>query len=246
MNGAAGAALVAVAGSAEVLALPGLGEELLTPVERERAARFHRERNRLDFVAAHLLVRLCAARLLGVPVAEAVLEQHCPDCGRSGHGVPALAGRPGVGLSLSHTEGVVAAAAGPVPVGVDVELPGDGRDGTADLHRRVLGAAESDLVAAHPDPAGAFLRQWVRKEAMIKIGRASLDTLASVDLSALPLDAAVGAPVAHRHGGLHLLDWTEPASGALVAAASTGPVRLLPAGELAGAATTGTGTRAPA
>ncbi|WP_263105561.1 4'-phosphopantetheinyl transferase family protein [Kitasatospora sp. DSM 101779] len=228
MDGTAGGALVAVAGSAEVLTLPSLGEELLTPVERERAARFHRERNRLDFVAAHLLVRLCAARLLGVPVTEPVLEQYCPDCGLSGHGVPALAGLPGVGLSLSHTEGVVAAAAGPAPVGVDVELPG-GRNGTADLHERVLGGAESALVAAHPDPDGAFLRQWVRKEAMIKIGRASLDTLASVDLSALPLDPPGPGPALHRHEDLHLLDWTAPGSGALVAAVSTRPVRLLEA-----------------
>ncbi|MEW1907270.1 4'-phosphopantetheinyl transferase superfamily protein [Kitasatospora sp. NPDC085895] len=226
MDGTVGGGLVAVAGSAEVLALPGLGEELLTPVERERAARFHRDRNRLDFVAAHLLVRLCASRLLGVPVAGLVLEQYCPDCGLSGHGAPSLAGRPEVGLSLSHTEGVVAAAAGPAPVGVDVELPG-GRDGTADLHDRVLGPAESALVAARPDPDGAFLRQWVRKEAMIKIGRASLDTLASVDLSALPLDLPGPGPALYRHGDLHLLDWAAPGSGALLAAVSTRPVRLL-------------------
>ncbi|WP_431678347.1 4'-phosphopantetheinyl transferase family protein [Kitasatospora sp. KL5] len=235
MDEAVGGPLVVVAESAEVLALPGLGEHLLTPAERERAAGLRRERNRLDFLAAHLLVRLCAAHLLGVPVSEPVLVQHCPDCDLPGHGAPALAGRPGIGLSLSHTEGVVAAAAGPVPVGVDVEQPGTGRGDLADLHARVLGAAESAAVAARPDPAGAFLRQWVRKEAMIKIGRVSLDTLAEVDLSALPLDAAGPGPARHRHEDLHLLDWTEPRSGALLAAVSTRPVRLVPLAETAGA-----------
>ncbi|MFC6598077.1 4'-phosphopantetheinyl transferase family protein [Kitasatospora paranensis] len=217
--------LAVVADSAAVLALPGLGEELLTAVERERAARFRRERNRLDFVAAHLLVRLCAARLLGIPAAAATLVQHCPDCDLDGHGVPALAGRPEVRLSMSHTEGVVAAAAGPVPVGVDVELL-QTRGSLGDMHQRVLTDAESAAVAAHTDPAGAFLRQWVRKEAIIKIGRATLDTLREVDLSALPLDEPGPEPARHRHGDLHLVDLADRRRGVLAAVVSTADVRI--------------------
>ncbi|MFD9125467.1 4'-phosphopantetheinyl transferase family protein [Kitasatospora sp. NPDC059571] len=221
----AGGPLAVVADSVAVLALPGLGEHLLNPAERERADRFRKEQNRLDFVAAHLLVRLCAARLLGIPVAGAALVQRCPDCGREGHGIPALADRPQLRLSLAHTDGVVAAAAGPEPVGVDVELL-SARAELADLHERVLTDAEWDAVRAHPDPGGAFLRLWVRKEAIIKVGRATLDTLDTVDLSALPLDAPDPGPVHRRHGDLHLVDLTDPGRGVLAAAVSTRPVRL--------------------
>lgn len=67
----------------------------------------------------------------------------------------------------------------------------------------------------------------MRKESLIKIGRATLDTLASVDLSALPLDVPPGAPLRSRHQDLHLLDWTDPEYGAAVAAVSTAAPRII-------------------
>ncbi|GAA4847087.1 4'-phosphopantetheinyl transferase family protein [Kitasatospora terrestris] len=220
---AGGPPLAVVAASEEVLALPEADERLLDRVERDRAALFRRERDRTDFVAAHLLVRLCAARLLGIEPAEVAFGQLCPGCGQRGHGRPLLTDRPGVHLSLSHSAGMVAAAAGPVPVGVDVERPAAT---TAGVEQRVLAPAEAELVRRHPDPAAAFLRLWVRKEALIKIGRVDLDTLAQVDLSALPLLPAEDGPLSHRFGDLHLLDWTDRRRGVLVGAASTAPVRL--------------------
>ncbi|MER7754303.1 4'-phosphopantetheinyl transferase superfamily protein [Kitasatospora sp. NPDC097643] len=214
------APLVAVASSDAVLKHPEAGEHLLTAVERERAGRFRHESGRIDFTAGHVLVRLCAARLLGVPAAELVLAQHCPDCGLADHGKPYLPDHPGVHVSLSHTRGVVAAGAGHQPVGVDVELAARGGSLRA-VARRVLTPAELALVEAAPEPDLAFLRQWVRKESLIKIGRATLDTLATVDLSALPLEVPPGAPTRGRFEDLHLLDWTDPAHGAAVAAVST-------------------------
>ncbi|MBO1415575.1 4'-phosphopantetheinyl transferase superfamily protein [Streptomyces sp. FH025] len=226
------APLVAVASADAVLRHPEAGEHLLTALERERAARFRQESGRIDFTAGHVLVRLCAARLLDVPAAGLVLAQRCPDCGLADHGKPYLPDHPGVHVSLSHTRGVVAAGAGYQPVGVDVELSARGGSLRA-VARRVLTPAELALVEAAPEPDRAFLRQWVRKESLIKIGRTTLDTLGQVDLAALPLDVPPGAPLRSRFEDLHLIDWTDPEHGAVVAAVSTAPprvVRLTPAG----------------
>ncbi len=210
--------LAVVASTDEVLRHPLAGPHLLTEEERARAARFHRESARRDFVAAHVLVRLCAGRLLGVDPARLAFAQHCPACRAAGHGRPLLTDRPDVYLSLAHTDGVVAAAAGHVPVGIDVERRVRGRG--AEVMRRVLTAAEFDLVAAHSDPDHAFLRQWVRKEALIKIGRTDLDSLGLLDLSALPLDAD---RIPLRFEDLYVLDLTDCRRDDLVAAVSVKP-----------------------
>ncbi|MFE6869799.1 4'-phosphopantetheinyl transferase family protein [Kitasatospora sp. NPDC057692] len=211
-------AIATVATSADVLRHPGAGEHLLTTVEKERAARFRHESGRVDFIAAHALVRLCAAGLLGVPATALTLAQHCPDCGKGDHGKPFLPDHPGIEVSLSHTKGVVAAAAAHRPIGVDVELTD--RGGTLlDVAPRVLAEAELRRVREHADPAQAFLRLWVRKESLIKIGRTTLDGLAAVDLSGLPLDLPGDGPLLSPFEGLQLLDWVDRAHGAAVAAA---------------------------
>ncbi|MDH6125068.1 4'-phosphopantetheinyl transferase superfamily protein [Kitasatospora sp. GP82] len=217
--------LAVAAASAEVLRHPEAHEDLLTEIERVRAARFRHETTRQDFVAAHILVRLCAAQLLGVTAAEVTLAQSCPGCGKGDHGKPYLPGHPDVHVSLSHTKGVVAAAAGFGPVGVDVERAE--RDGPGqDVLERVLTEAELRLVREHAEPGWAFLRQWVRKEAMVKIGRATLDSMGALDLSALPLETVGGAPLSSRFEDLHLLDWDAPQYGATASVVSPQAPRL--------------------
>ncbi|MGW2251955.1 4'-phosphopantetheinyl transferase family protein [Kitasatospora sp. NPDC001660] len=220
------APLVAVASAEAVLRRPEVGEHLLTDLERQRAARFRTESGRADFTAGHLLVRLCAAQLLGVPATGLTLAQECPDCGRADHGKPFLPDHPDVHVSLSHTRGVVAAAAGFEPVGVDVELAARGRS-LSEVAQRVLAPAELALVRAAAEPDRAFLRLWVRKESLIKIGRTSMDTLSAVDLSALPLAVPADGPLRSRHQDLHFLDWTDPEHGAAVAAVSTAEPRVV-------------------
>ncbi|MFJ8827545.1 4'-phosphopantetheinyl transferase family protein [Streptomyces sp. NPDC102467] len=218
-----GGPVAVAAGTDEVLRHPAAGAHLLNDRERGRLARFRREQGRRDFLAAHVLVRFCAGRLLGIAPAEVSFAQHCPTCHGSDHGRPLLAGRPDVHLSLSHTDGVVAAAAGRVPVGIDVERLG--RTHGPGAMDRALTAAERALVTAAADPGRAFLRQWVRKEALIKIGRTDLDALGRLDLSGLPLgDRADGAPL--RFEDLYVTDLTDSRLGALVAAVGTEPVRL--------------------
>ncbi|MDF1487218.1 4'-phosphopantetheinyl transferase family protein [Tessaracoccus caeni] len=160
------------------------GEEdaaLLTDLERERRDRLHRADDRAAFVAAHVLVRECAAELLGVGVREVTIVQRCADCGGP-HGRPTVAGFPEVHVSLSHSRGVVAAAAAWSPCGIDVE-PLRPISPIA----RVLSASERSWLAHQPDPSAAFLRLWVRKEALVKAGFGTLDDPRSVDAIAPPV-----------------------------------------------------------
>ncbi|WP_441245357.1 4'-phosphopantetheinyl transferase family protein [Kitasatospora sp. McL0602] len=219
VTAAEGAPLVMVAGTDEVLRHPEATLHTLTAVEHERAGRFRREEDRRNFVAAHLLVRVCAARLLGPAAGPLTLAQRCPDCGLGDHGKPYLPEHPGLEVSLSHSRGVVAAAAAYGPVGVDVELPQHGAL-DAGVLQRVLTERELRLVEQHADPEQAFLRQWVRKEALIKIGRVTLDTMGEVDLAGLPLSAD-GAPLRSRFEQLHFLDWDDHRLGATVVVVAT-------------------------
>ncbi|MFF5204437.1 4'-phosphopantetheinyl transferase superfamily protein [Streptosporangium sp. NPDC000396] len=182
------------------------GMDLLTDVERERAANFRHECDRRDFVAAHLLVRRCAAKITGVPEDRLTLLQHCDHCG-PGHGRPYLAEVPELGVSLSHSHGYVCAAAGPGRIGVDAEhVPAGPLDKSLASH--ALAPSERPLVRDNE----ALIRLWVRKEALIKRGELTLDGLRTTDLSALPLEGsslprAGEEPRRLEWDGRHLLEW---------------------------------------
>ncbi|GHA89624.1 4'-phosphopantetheinyl transferase superfamily protein [Streptomyces termitum] len=191
-------AFAVVATTREVLDRPGLGPHLLAPWELRRLDAVRVPARRDDVLAARLLLRLCAARLTGRPLADAGPAQRCPGCGRDGHGRPYLPGDPGIGLSLSHADGVVAAAAGHGPVGVDVE-PAARRPGPPRVLRGLLTEPEIREAEAAPDQGAALLRAWVRAEARFKAG-----------------------PAAGR-----LREWTDPARSAVAAIASAAPPSVL-------------------
>jgi len=221
--------MVLVATTEEVFASPDFSEEMLTLEERRRVAAFRRDEDRAGFVAAHALVRICAMRLLGLPAASLRLVQRCDTCGGP-HGRPVLADHGGMYLSMAHTRGVVTAAAGWGPVGVDVErVPR--RRAEADMNAHALSEAELAVVRQARDPHAAFLRQWVRKEALIKIGSATLAGLREVDLAHLPLDDGVEtaqrlSPLGGRWPHLHLLDWWDLTRRVIGAAIGDRPPRL--------------------
>ncbi|WP_240506132.1 4'-phosphopantetheinyl transferase family protein [Thermoactinospora rubra] len=192
----------------------------LTPVERERAGRLRQEADRRAFVAAHLLVRLCAAEFLGRHPGTLTLLQRCPVHG-PGHGVPYLEEAPGLGVSLSHTRGYVCAAVGEGRVGVDAERVPDGPLDEA-LAGMVL--APGERVTGNRE----LIRLWARKEALIKRGE-------------LTLDGMRGTPWRPRG---HLLEWETP-DGVLVAVVTDAPARRLGVGELAASAGSGGWRRGP-
>ncbi|NUO97672.1 MAG: phosphopantetheinyl transferase-like protein [Nonomuraea sp.] len=181
-------------------------ETWLTEVERERADRFVFPADRASFVAAHLLVRLCAAAVLDVAPEGLTLVQHC-DVHGPGHGRPSLREAPELDVSFSHTRGYVCAVAGPGRVGVDAEHvpPGPLNEALAD---HVLAPAERALVTGNDELIG----HWTRREAMIKRGELTLDTL-----------RAAGSDLAGRH----LLEWrADP--GIRVAVITDFPARRAP------------------
>ncbi|WP_447645483.1 4'-phosphopantetheinyl transferase family protein [Nocardioides zeae] len=157
---------------------------LLAPYERARADRLHRSTDRDDHVAAHVLVRRVAAALLAdggreVEARDLVLEQRCSGCGGDDHGRPAIAGVPGVHVSLSHARGWVAAGAARGPCGIDVEPVAP----VAPLQGVLSPGEAAGIADLGPDARdAAFLRLWTRKEAVVKTGAASLDDLARLDV----------------------------------------------------------------
>ena len=198
---------------------------LLSPAERLRAAALPDNGHRADFVAAHALARLAVARALGIAAEVVTIIQRCAECGGP-HGRPEVAGWPAVSVSLSHTSGYVAACAGGGAVGTDVEL----LPGTLDerLAAATLAPAELRLVSGLDDPAVGAIRSWVRKESFVKVGLASLERLAELDLSTLAPDEP--APLVGsrwQYAGMHGVDWRDPGCGVLGAAVTYQPATLL-------------------
>lgn len=182
-----------LAGVTAEIGIPADARQWLTDAERARADALRKAGDRADFIAAHALVRLAAARVLEVDPGALTVEQQCPTCGLRGHGRPAIAQAPELHVSLSHTRGYVAAVADTAPVAVDVErLVRDGDPERLDgLAATVLTAAERRLVLTAAEPERAFTALWVRKEALIKLGRAELDSLVDVNAAAATDGCAV-------------------------------------------------------
>jgi 4'-phosphopantetheinyl transferase len=145
---------VAVAAECEI--------SLLTEPELTRLGRLRDPADRAAYTAAHVLVRTCAAELLGVAPRAVTIAQRCARCERVDHGAPYVLGERSVTVSLSHSRGFVAAMAAAGPCGIDVEaLP-------AAVPLEALSDAESEQVARAAEPAREAVRLWVRKEAVAK------------------------------------------------------------------------------
>lgn len=100
---------------------------------------------------------------------------------------------------------------------MDIEPVRRGRF-TRELALSVLNEPEIRAVDAAPDPDVAFLRQWVRREALVKVGALTLDTLRTADLSRLPPGEPAGSWAAHGWGRYVIADWRSgPALGAVAA-----------------------------
>jgi 4'-phosphopantetheinyl transferase len=146
----------------EVAAYAPWHDSLLDQAERGRRDRYAFEADRARFAVGAALLRAVAGRMLGVAPAEVRVDRRCAACGRP-HGKPSL-GAGGPHVSLSHSGDYVAVAAcQEAPVGVDVEHVARRTDYRA-LVPHVLSPAEAPTVTDET----AFLRYWVRKEALVK------------------------------------------------------------------------------
>jgi len=148
----------------DVDALPTwVDAHILSFDEQARAERISHIPTRNQFVRCRLLLRtLLASRLDCSP--SAIAFTIAPD------GKPHLANRADRHFfNVSHTEGLIAIAIGPRPLGIDVEVHRDHRD-RAGLVDRYFAIEERQQYHALPEalkPA-AFLRGWTCKEALLK------------------------------------------------------------------------------
>ena len=192
----------------------------LTQEERERANAFAHDADRRDFIAAHRLVRApwpprSSARRPG--------RSSCGSADTCGgpHGRPTPPDHPGLHVSLSHAKGVVAAACGDRPVGIDLERWNASQPDHSDLisrspRRSASGSSPWPHPMRTPMPPSRPPR-WpscgsARKECLVKLGRITLDQLDSVDFSAfMQTESVAQAAVTHfAHQGLHYSEWLDP------------------------------------
>ena len=147
---------------------------ILDKEEQERAARFHFEIDRREFIAAHALLRAMLASYLDRPAHQ---WQFISDA----EGKPRIDPRNGscvCPFSLSHTRGLVAAAlAADGTVGIDVEHI-DPRKADFAMAEAYFAPAEVRLLRAAPAPERnlCFFRLWTLKEAYVKATGTGLNT----------------------------------------------------------------------
>ena len=148
----------------------------LSADERERAARFHFERDRGRFIAARGFLRELLAGYLDHPPAS-LRFSYGP------RGKPALAApSANISFNLSHTHGLALFAfARDAALGVDIEHVRAGF-ATEDIAERFFSPREQSSLRALPaaQRAEGFFNGWTRKEAYIK---------ATGDGLAIPLDS---------------------------------------------------------
>ena len=135
---------------------------LLSDDEWARAERFHFERNRREYVAAHALKRLMLCEAAGGAPRDWAFTAE-PG------GKPLVGGGLGPHFNLSHCDGLVACALSlDVPLGVDVELIQ--RHASLDVAEHYFALSERAWLLGLPEaerPQG-FFKLWTMKEAVIK------------------------------------------------------------------------------
>lgn len=193
---------------------------LLSDDERERAARFHFERDRSRYVVGRGLLRILLDGYAGIDAAHLRFRY-----GR--HRKPFLVGS-GPFFNVAHSGAVVLYAFSSTrEVGVDVELmepelPGDG------IAERFFSPVEVAALHALPeeDQPRAFLACWTRKEAFLKARGDGLTlALDSFDVSLAPAEPAAVLGMrwsSDEHLRWKLVDLSDPERGQVAALAAPG------------------------
>lgn len=151
---------------------------LVSALRRDRIAKKRRDEDKLQALAAGLLISCELSRRSGIP-RERLRYSHGP------FGKPYLIGGE-VQFSLSHTSGAVCAAFSVEgEVGADIERRD--RRVSERIYSRVLSENERQNAA----PGEEFIRLWVQKEAFLKrLGTGIADDLRGVDTTLLRDTAA--------------------------------------------------------
>jgi 4'-phosphopantetheinyl transferase len=156
---------------------------LLSPEERERAARYRAPRAREEFQASRALLRVLLGRYLGRDPSRLELRP-------GPQGKPALAGDAPLSFNVSHSFGValIAVRAGG-EVGVDLEQVRPFENDLGLAERFFCAAEAAALQALGEGRREAFFHVWTRKEAYLKAGGLGLSGgLERVEVSVPPDD----------------------------------------------------------
>lgn len=196
---------------------------MISSDERERAGRFHFDRDRRRYICARGALRQLLARYLDAE-AEEFRFSYGPN------GKPALAGRfhgaMTFNVSHSHELALVAIGRG-VEIGVDVEAVRPMEDAD-DIAARFFSPREAAQLRHLPEPVrrDAFFACWTRKEAYLKaLGSGLAKPLDAFDVTFAPGERATllvhGDP---RETARWSLTALSPAEGYVGALVSEGPV----------------------
>ena len=156
------------------------GGARLSRDETLQAAKFQSADARAAFVAGRSGVRRAASLYSGIPVAELLIET-APD------GKPFFSNAE-IHFNLSHSGSTVVAAFSDLPVGIDIESRGRGRDFVG-IARRFFDPSEADAISMSHDEV-QFLRLWTGKEAMLKL---SGDGISGGLSGARPSEGGIGS-----------------------------------------------------
>lgn len=142
------------------------GRELLSPDERERAARFHFEQHRRRYLIAHIALHEILGRYLQIDPA-----QLCFDLGSNGKPrLPAALASSGVEFNLSHSNEMALLAVNRIgELGVDIEyVKPDFK--FQEIAERFFTAREVEAMRSLPPELQhqAFFKCWTSKEAFLK------------------------------------------------------------------------------
>ena len=158
----------------------------LSDDERDRAARFHFDRDRIAFTVARGALRTLAGRYLAAPPARLAF-------GYRERGKPYLTAPPGgLQFNVSHSgQRALLCFARDREVGVDIELRRELSD-LRELARTAFSPSEYAALCHLPPDAhlDAFFACWSRKEAFIKATGEGVAQLAAFDVSLGPGEPA--------------------------------------------------------
>lgn len=192
---------------------------VLDDAERERAARFLFDEDRVAYVAAHGLLRVLLSRVGGGK--PSLLRFEMGPWGKPALAMPAAQGPMWPSFNLAHCRTMVCVALGPagVDIGVDVEPQGRGLAIEPDVaHLNFSGIEREQLTGLQGEPqqwGSHFMQLWTLKEAVIKAsGRGLHQPLQG--FSVAPPRSGTGPAIYMPHDGLseqmsgiHLYQWLE-------------------------------------
>jgi 4'-phosphopantetheinyl transferase len=158
--------------------------EVLSAEEKQRAARFHFERDRLSYTVSHTLLRQVLSKYTQRAASDIEIRTER-------NGKPYLAER-SIEFNLSHSDELTAIAVCTSPVGVDVErVRPVGQPLSA-----LIGREDAEIIAhlKQSEQQVAFFQCWARKEALLKaVGVGLLENLERVSVGIGPSSEIVSS-----------------------------------------------------